>query len=107
IPVTEFFPADDFADIQQYVIIDALLGSGLNKPLGGDWLRLAQHLNDAQCRTVAVDIPSGLRADGMIPGNEYAIHADDVITFQRPKLSFFFPESAQAITRFHVVDIGL
>lgn len=105
--ITELFPADEFAEIQQHVIIDALLGSGLNKPLDGDWLRLAQHLNGANSRTVAVDIPSGLRADGTMPENEYTIYADDVITFHRPKLSFFFPESARAMARFHVVDIGL
>ncbi len=107
IPVSEFFPNDEFPDIQQQVVIDALLGSGLNKPLEGDWLRLAQHLNGAHRRTVAVDIPSGLRADGIVPESEYAVYADDVITFHRPKLSFFFPESAGSMARFHVVDIGL
>ncbi|MEC3880551.1 NAD(P)H-hydrate dehydratase [Parapedobacter sp. 10938] len=107
IPVTEFFPADEFADIQQRVIIDALLGSGLNKSLNGDWLRLAQYLNQAHRHAVAVDIPSGLRADGVMPANEYAVYADEVITFHRPKLSFFFPESARAMARFHVVDIGM
>ncbi|MFB2117696.1 NAD(P)H-hydrate dehydratase [Parapedobacter sp. 2B3] len=107
IPVTEFFPADEFPEIQQHVVIDALLGSGLNRPLEGDWLRLVQHLNQAHRSTVSVDIPSGLRADGIVSEQEEAIHADDVITFQRPKLSFFFPESAKAMADFHVVDIGL
>src|SRR5690606_3688938 len=97
----------EFAGIKQRIVIDALLGSGLNKPLAGDWLRLAQHLNQAPGKTVAVDIPSGLRPDGAMPENEYAVHADDVITFHRPKLSFFFPESTRAMRRFHVVDIGL
>src|SRR5690606_10674167 len=36
IPVTEFFPADEFPAIQQHVLIDAVLGSGLNKPLDSD-----------------------------------------------------------------------
>lgn len=107
VPVTEFFPTDEFADIHHHVIIDALLGSGLNKPLEGDWLRLAQHLNGAHCRTVAVDIPSGLGADGIIAENMYAIYADEVISFHRPKFSFFFPESAHAMAHFTVVDIGL
>lgn len=107
IPITEFFPTDEFADIRQDVIIDALLGSGLNKPLDSDWLRLARHLNKAQCQTVAVDVPSGLQTDGMISQNEFSVYADNVITFHRPKLSFFFPESARAMARFHVVDIGL
>src|SRR5690606_41294900 len=107
IPVTEFFPADEFAGIKHRIVIDALLGFGLNEPLAGDWLSLAQHLNQAPGKTVAVDIPSGLRPDGAMPENEYAIHADDVITFHRPKLSYFFPESTRAKRRFHVVAIGL
>ena len=107
VPITELSQTGRFPAIAQDVIIDALLGSGLNKPLAGAWLRLAQHLNDAPIKTVAIDIPSGLRADGIMPGNEYTVSADEVITFQRPKLSFFFPESSHAVKRFHVVDIGL
>ncbi|SKB29944.1 NAD(P)H-hydrate epimerase [Parapedobacter luteus] len=107
IRITEFFPGDKLPDIDQTVIIDALLGSGLNKPLTGDWLRLVKHINGVPGRKVAVDVPTGLRADGIIPDTEYALYAHDVISFQRPKLSFFFPESAKAIERFHVVDIGL
>lgn len=107
IPVTECFPADEFVSIEQRIVIDALVGSGLNRPLEGDWLRLAKHLNHSSSKTVAVDIPSGLRPDGAMPESEYSVYADDVITFHRPKLSFFFPESTRAMTRFHVVDIGL
>ncbi|WP_353125025.1 NAD(P)H-hydrate dehydratase [Parapedobacter pyrenivorans] len=107
IAVTEFFPADQLPDIHQHVVIDALLGSGLNKPLEGDWLRMARHINQANRQTVAVDIPSGLRADGAILEGEYTVRAHDVVTFQRPKLSFFFPESANSMDAFQVVDIGL
>jgi len=107
IPITEFFAGDELPTIHQRVVIDALLGSGLNKPLQGDWLRVVEHLNQTGKSIVAVDIPTGLRADGMLPPSEYTIQAQHVISFQRPKLSFFFPESAQAVERFHVVDIGL
>lgn len=107
IPITEFFPGDELPTIHQSVVIDALLGSGLNKPLAEDWLRMVEHINQADKPIVAVDIPTGLRADGVLPPSEQTIKAHHVISFQRPKLSFFFPESAKAIERFHVVDIGL
>ncbi len=107
IPISEFLPGDELPPIDQAVIIDALLGSGLNKPLQADWLRMAQHIDQADKQVVAVDIPTGLRSDGTVPETEYALRAYDVISFQRPKLSFFFPESANAMDRFHVVDIGL
>ena len=107
IAITELYPSDGLPDTCRCVIIDALFGSGLNRPLTGDWLRLVQHLNNSQNEIVAIDIPSGLRADGTISEYEYSVHADWVITFQRPKLSFFFPESSRAVKQFQAVDIGL
>src|SRR5690606_60979 len=98
---------DELPPIHQHVVIDALLGSGLNKPLHGDWLRMAEHINQAGKPIIAVDIPTGLRADGWRSPSDYTLKAQHVISFQRPKLSFFFPESAKAVERFHVVDIGL
>src|SRR5690606_1574577 len=105
--ITEFLPGDEFPPITQEVVIDALLGAGLNKPLDGDWLRLAHHLNQSRKRVIAIDLPTGLRADGMMPAEETAVYAHDTVSFQRPKISFFFPESAKAMLHFHVVDIGL
>src|SRR5690606_24173926 len=107
IPVTEFLPTDEFPPVRHAVLIDALLGSGLNKPLEGDWLRLVRHLSSAGIPVVAVDTPTGLPADGSIPPSSAVLAATDAITFQRPKLSFFFPESEPALNRFHVADIGL
>jgi len=107
VPITEFFPGDELPPITQEVIIDALLGAGLNKPLEGDWLRIANHINESRKHVIAVDIPTGLRADGIMPDAEQAIYAHDTVSFQRPKISFFFPESAKAMARFRVVDIGL
>jgi len=107
IKVWSFFPADSLPVVTQDVIIDALLGSGLNKPLAGAWLKAVQHLNQAKKTTVAVDIPTGMLADGQLETSREVLYAQDVITFQRPKISFLFPESARCMERFHVVDIGL
>src|SRR5690606_34535970 len=93
--------------ITQEVVIDALLGAGLNKPLDGDWLRFARHINQSGKRVIAIDIPTGLWADGIMPEDEVAVYAHDTVSFQRPKISFFFPESANAMLHFQVVDIGL
>src|SRR5690606_33937570 len=87
IPVTQFLPADESAGMKWRIVIEPLLGSGLNQALAGDWLSLPQHLNQLPSKPVAVDIPSGLRPDAAMPENEHAVHADDVITLHRPKLS--------------------
>ncbi|QNL52696.1 NAD(P)H-hydrate dehydratase [Olivibacter sp. SDN3] len=107
IPIKEIAEAESYPDVNQDVIVDAMLGSGLNKPLAGNWLALANYLNQTGKRTIAVDIPTGMAADGNIAATWSSIIAEDVITFQRPKISFVFPESARLMKRFHVVDIGL
>lgn len=87
------------------VIIDALLGSGLNKPLEGLYLKVVQYLNQSQGIKVSVDIPSGLFADSHTPGE--AFEADRVYTFQSPKLSFLLPQNGKYVQRFKVLDIKL
>ncbi len=107
VPVTIVHRMDECPPVAAKVVIDALFGSGLNKPLAGDWLALVTRINEAKKRVVSVDVPSGLRSDGGILPDEMAIKADEVISFQRPKLSFFFPESGAYVRSFHVAPIGL
>lgn len=106
-PVTELYPNHELPEITAPVVIDALLGSGLNRPLTTNWQLLANHINRAKKNVIAVDIPTGLPAEGPFSAEDTIIYAEDVVTFQRPKLSFFFPESANAVGKFHVVSIGL
>lgn len=89
------------------IIIDALLGSGLNKPLQGEWLTLVEWLNSLGRPIVSVDIPTGFNAEGPIVKQNVTIKAELTICFQRPKINFFLPESGLCINRFEVVDIGL
>lgn len=107
IPTVLLAHADELPRITETIVIDALLGSGLNKELEGDWSKLADHINAAEKKVVAVDIATGLPADGVMAAHLSVVKATETISFQRPKLSFFFPESAQAMQRFYVVDIGL
>ncbi|RYE20749.1 MAG: NAD(P)H-hydrate epimerase, partial [Sphingobacteriaceae bacterium] len=89
------------------VLIDALLGSGLNKPLTGAYADLVNHLNALKKQVVAVDVPTGFFAEGVIDPEAVVLKADLVITFQRPKINFLLPESASFMDDFLVVDIGL
>lgn len=87
------------------IVIDALLGTGLNRPVEG-WLKdLIRHINSVATKIVAVDIPSGFFADTTTTGE--CIHATTTISFQLPKLMFLFPQSYEAVGEFHLVDIGL
>ncbi|PST84525.1 bifunctional ADP-dependent NAD(P)H-hydrate dehydratase/NAD(P)H-hydrate epimerase [Pedobacter yulinensis] len=89
------------------VVIDALFGSGLNRPLDENYNRLAAQINHMGARVYAVDVPSGLASERPFPGEYNGVRALRTFTFQRPKRSFFLPESAAAQQAFEVLDIGL
>jgi hydroxyethylthiazole kinase-like uncharacterized protein yjeF len=89
------------------VIIVALLGTGLNKPLEGDFKRLVNHINNLQKTIVAVDVPAGLFADGEILPESVALKADLAITFQAPKINFLLPESGPYIKCWEAMHIGI
>jgi len=95
-------------EVSKTIVIDAIFGTGLNKPVEGlarDWI---QFINKNHLRVVAVDIPSGLFADSEAKlGSDDIIHAAYTLTFQQPKLSFFFADHAPYVGFFHVLDIGL
>ena len=96
------FPAIDKDDI----IVDALFGSGLNRPVEGLAAELIRYLNAQQAIRVSIDIASGLFAD--TPSPEAAIFRPDyTLTFQMPKLAFLMPENDPFVGRLEVLDIRL
>jgi len=107
IPLSELSKAINLPKENASVIIDALIGSGLNKALEGNLQTLIKHLNKLKKKVIAVDVPSGFPSEGIIDPGTTVLRANLTITFQRPKINFFFPESAQATERFIVADIGL
>lgn len=88
-----------------YVIIDALFGSGLSRPLEGLIEKLVNTINDSWAQIFSVDIPSGIFSDNTSDG--VTIIADHTISFEIPKLSLFQPELAGQVGRWHLVGIGL
>lgn len=106
IPIT-YWEGGGLPNISENIIIDALLGIGLNRPLEGNLLRLVSFVNQLERHVIAVDIPTGLRSEGMINSTDSILKAKDVITFQLPKLNFFFPESVKGLDQFFIADIGL
>ena len=70
------------------VVVDALLGTGLQRPLVGDWLAAVEAINRQHAPVIAVDIPSGLSADtGWALGN--AVRADLTVSFIGLKQGLF------------------
>ncbi|SDH03577.1 NAD(P)H-hydrate epimerase [Dyadobacter soli] len=92
---------------KQVVCIDALLGSGLSRPVDGLLRIVISYLNEIPNRIVAVDIASGLYADQPNDPADIIIKPKYTITFQLPKLAFLLPQNAEYVGEWHVVDIGL
>ena len=103
----EIFKWDDFPEIPNgTMIIDALVGSGLNRPLEGLLASVVNNINFSPAHTVSVDIASGLYADQETPG-ETIIQPDHTISFQLPKLAFLMPLNSLYVGEWEVVRIGL
>jgi len=89
----------------QAIIMDALMGSGLSRPLTGAWEKAVHYLNELPNDIVAVDVPSGLFCDKATVGP--CVKATRTFSFECPKLSFFFPENAENVGKWTVGSIGL
>ena len=89
------------------VIVDAIFGVGLNRPAKGIAAKAIEHINRSGARVYAIDMPSGLFADKLNSPADPIVEAQEVFTFQFPKLSFFFSENEKYVPRFEIVDIGL
>ncbi|MFN9379674.1 MAG: NAD(P)H-hydrate epimerase, partial [Bacteroidota bacterium] len=88
------------------LVIDALFGSGLNRPLEGINALLINYLNEHAKEIISIDLPSGLMPDTLKIGIPI-IQANHTLSFQSPKLAFYFPENEKFIGQIHLLDIGL
>ncbi len=79
--------------IEADVIVDALLGTGLDRPVTGEYLAAIKAMNASAGGKLAIDIPSGLSADTGHCLNS-AVEADVTLTFIALKQGLFSGQSA-------------
>lgn len=88
------------------LVVDALFGAGLSRPIGGAAGDVIDHLNERRLTVVAVDVPSGLHGDsGHVLG--HAAKAACTVTFFRAKPGHYSEEGLKRCGDLHVVDIGI
>ncbi len=91
---------------QTSLVVDAMLGTGLQRPASGLYADVIAGVNETRAPTVAVDIPSGLSADhGRVLGPH--IDAAHTVTFALPKRGLLTYPAAAAVGTLHIVDIGI
>jgi hydroxyethylthiazole kinase-like uncharacterized protein yjeF len=94
------------ADLAAYdLLIDALFGTGLKAAVSGPAQLLIAAMNASRKPIVAVDIPSGLSADGGALLGEH-VRADLTVTMALPKRGLLLYPAAEHVGRLVVVDIG-
>jgi NAD(P)H-hydrate epimerase len=90
------------------VVVDGLFGTGLNKPLHDLAVKIVQKINQSGATVISIDIPSGLFGEDNSQNDlSGVIKANQTLTFQFPKTSFFFPENNEIVGRWEVLPIGL
>ena len=88
------------------LIVDALFGIGLARPLEGATAELVMRMNGSGAPVLALDVPSGLHADtGRVLG--IAVEADHTATFIALKPGLLTLDGPDHSGELHVFDLGL
>lgn len=88
---------------REQVIVDALFGTGLNKPLDGYWKEITEYINNQNQTVISIDLPSGM-LDGEPQNSAAMVKATKVFTVQTPKPGLLYFENK---SNFKVVDCGI
>lgn len=87
------------------VVVDCLLGTGVNGPPRDPYRHAIEFINASGCSTIAIDLPSGVNAN--TGACELAIRADLTITIGCWKYGLFHGPGARHRGMLRLVEIGL
>jgi len=109
VPGTDIYEIDNIGDglYKKFdIIIDAIYGIGLNRPLSNRDIDFINYINSKSTYRISVDVPSGLEASkGRVMGT--AVKADLTVTFGSYKTGMFLGEGRKYSGEIKLVDIGL
>lgn len=89
------------------LIIDSIIGSGLNRPIEGLIANVITKINAAIGTIISIDLPSGLLCENNSTNTGPIVKADFCLTLQLPKLALLLPENQQYVSEFVITPIGL
>ncbi len=104
--ITSIRPLSDFRPQPSSVVIDALYGAGLSRPIAGDEADALARLETAGAAVYAIDVPSGLNGDTGQPMGP-CVPAQKTITFFRLKPGHLLWPGRSLCGDVNVADIGL
>ena len=110
-PVQELHCREDIIKFQNLLdhadlIIDAILGTGLNTEVRGLYRDIIERINSLPTPVVSIDIPSGIDAGtGKVLGT--AVYADLTVTFGLPKIGLVIYPGIERAGILEVADISI
>lgn len=88
------------------VIVDALIGTGLDREVSGQWRQVIEAINRSRSPVLSLDIPSGLHADtGTVMG--VAVKADATVSFIGLKQGLFTGEGPEFTGQVYFDDLQI
>jgi len=91
----------------QTIIIDAIFGVGLSKPLSSWVGEIVKFISFSKKKVISIDIPTGMYANLPQEKNTPIIKADYTLTFHKLKLNMLLPQTGNHVGNLIVLDIGL
>jgi NAD(P)H-hydrate epimerase len=92
---------------ERTVILDAIFGIGLNRPVSGHYAKVIELINNSEFPVIAVDIPSGLFADKPTPVHAPIVQSFSTFTMQYMKPALLLPEIYHCCGNVKVIETGM
>jgi len=105
VPVLELPTPDQLSSVRAELIVDGLLGTGLNGEVREPYASAIRWINEQSAKVIAIDLPSGLDSDtGEVHG--VCVRADATVTMGLPKVGLLRPAATDWVGTVEVADIG-
>ena len=89
------------------LVVDALLGIGVNRPLTGLLAQIVSDLTTVSCPLLSIDLPSGLPAEQAFEGDWPIVNATHTFTLGSYKLNLLLPHAAPFVGKLSCLEFGL
>lgn len=89
------------------LVIDAIFGIGLSRPIEGVCADAIRVINESEAFVVSIDTPSGLWSDAHTPTDSVVVLADLTLSIQYPKMAHLLPEAHPFCGEVKIMDIGM
>ena len=89
------------------VVVDALLGTGVNRPVDGDYRAAIEELNRQEIPVLSLDLPSGLDADTGLAQGGVAVRATRTLALVALKSGYYLGAAPDHVGAIDFAGLGL